>query len=268
PRADPRVGLSLSLAVGGFAVILDQPASLLALAAASVVGLAAAPIPARRRAAVLGAAALVMASTAWTQGLFYAGVPRTEAWAVGPLVWWREGLTHGAVQSLRLVATGIAGLAVALSTPVDRLFAGLVALAVPHGAAFLAVTALRFVPVVGEEWATVRFARARRGRPLLRRAPWDVLRQEMGMLAPLLARTIRRSRVLAESLELRGFDPGRPRRARAPLRASTGERLAVGATGLVLATLALAAALTASYTHGGWWSPALRPLYGWVRAWL
>jgi energy-coupling factor transport system permease protein len=265
---DPRTRLLLSLAVGGFAVVLDRPLSLAILAATSVGALLLAPIPAPRKRAVLAFAALVLASTAWTQGLFYAGVPRTALIAAGPLTIWREGVLHGAVQSLRLVATGVAGLTVALSTAPDRLFAGLVALRVPHGVAFLAVTALRFAPIVAEEWRQVRVARAARGRPLVARGPWGWLREEMRMLAPLAARTVRRARALAESLELRGFDPIAPRRLRRPLRMAVPEIALLGLVYGALAASALAAAAYAAYVHGIAWTPALRPLYGWVRAWL
>ena len=60
------------------------------------------------------------------------------------VLWW-EGAVHGSVQALRIVSMSFAGLAMALSTPPDRLFAALVRLRVPYGVAFLAVTALRFV---------------------------------------------------------------------------------------------------------------------------
>jgi energy-coupling factor transport system permease protein len=260
--------LLLSVAVGGFAVVLDRPASLAILAGACVGALAVAPIPRGRKAAVLATAALVMVSTAWTQGLFYAGVPRTALVSAGPVTLWREGVAHGAVQALRLVATAVAGLTVALSTPPDRLFAGLVALRVPHGAAFLAVAALRFVPAVADEWVVVRFARSRRGRPLLPRWPGSAFREELGMLAPIAARTIRRARVLAESLELRGFDPQLPRRLRVPLRAGRAEVALLGAVYAVLLAAAVAKGLYLAYVLDVGWSSALRPLYGAVRAWL
>ncbi|MEQ1507463.1 MAG: energy-coupling factor transporter transmembrane component T [Myxococcota bacterium] len=265
---DPRVRLLLVFAVGAFGVLLDRATSLGALAGLAAIGLLAAPIPPRWRLRALGAAAVVVASTAWTQGLFYADAPRTAVLRLGPVVVWREGLVHGLVQSLRLVAMGLAGGAVALSTPPDRLFAGLVALRVPYGAGFLAVTALRFVPLVATEWLAVREARARRGRPLFPRGPWGWLTEEMGMLAPLAARTIRRARTLAESLEARGFDPVRPRRMRVPLASSRLEQLVVAIVYLALGAVVVAELLFRLYVVGGWYHPALRPLYGWVRTWL
>lgn len=266
--SDPRTRLGLALAVGLVGVVLDRPASLGLLAGASLAVLAVAPVPPGWRRRVLGVSLAVVASTAWAQGLFYAGAPRTPWLALGPLVVWREGIAHGLVQSLRLVAAGVAGATLALTTPPDRLFTGLIAVRVPHGAAFLAVTALRFVPVVAAEWIAVRQARDRRGRPIWARSPIDWLRQEMALLAPVAARAVRRARTLAETLDARGFDPVVPRALRAPLAMPPGERIALAAVALGVAALWLAHGLFALYTLGVWYRPELRPLYAVVRAWL
>lgn len=265
---DPRTRLGLVLAVGLAGIALDRPGSLGLLAAVCLAALAAAPVPPGWRRRVLGVSVAVVASTAWAQGLFYAGAPRTPWLALGPLVVWREGVAHGLVQSLRLVAAGVAGATLALTTPPDRLFAGLVAVRVPHGAAFLAVTALRFVPVVAAEWIAVRHARDLRGRPIWARSPVDWLRQEMALLAPVAARAVRRARTLAESLEARGFDPVVVRAQRAPLAMPPSEGIGLAAIGLALAALWSAHGLFALYTLGVWYRPELRPLYALVRAWL
>jgi energy-coupling factor transporter transmembrane protein EcfT len=134
------------------------------------------------------------------------------------------------VQSLRLLATALAGAALALSTAPDRLASGLVGLGVPGGAAFLATTALRFVPVALEEWRVVREARAQRATVPAWRLDRRLL-HELAVLRPVAARAIRRSATLAESLELRGFDParaavpgGRPARVAGPPRAGGRRR--------------------------------------------
>lgn len=265
---DPRTRLLLLFAVGGYAVILEHAGSLAILAGASLLALLVAPVTPTWRWRALGFAAAVVVSTAWTQGLFYAGAPRTALLRLGPIAVWREGVVHGLVQSLRLVAMGLAGTTLALSTPPDRLLAGLVGLRVPHGVAFLAVAALRFVPVVGAEWLAVRQARARRGRPLWPRPPWDWLSEEMGMLAPVAARAVRRARTLAESLEARGFDPVIPRRPRVASRLGPADLGLLCLAYAGLAAIGAGAVLYRLYLWGIWYSPALRPLYGWVRAWV
>lgn len=264
---DPRTRLILLLCVGVLAVLVDRPLSLALLVAASATPLLLPVGWIWRRRALIAAAAVIW-STAVGQGLFYADLPRTPWLTWGPLTVWREGLLHGLVQSLRLVATTCAGLAVAVSTPPDRLFAALVALRVPYALALLAVTALRFVPVVGREVWTVREARARRGRPVWARAPWAWLRLEMALLVPVAARSLRRARALAEALDTRGFDPGSARRPRTPLRMGwldlTVLLPALGLVGSVVVIEALYQAYLAELLY----VPALRGLYGFARAWL
>lgn len=265
---DPRVRLALVVAVGGFAAVLDRPASLGLLAILAGLPLLLLPIGWAWRRRAVGAALAVVWVTVWSQGWFYADVPRTPALSLGPVTIWREGITHGLVQSLRLVATTFAGLALAVSTPPDRLFAALLALRVPYGAAFLAVVALRFVPIAGSELWVVRQARARRGRPIWRRSPWHWLRQEMALLGPVVARSLRRARAMAETLDARGFDPLRPRRLRVPLQARPTELALAGLVWGCLFAVVTAELLYRAYLAEVLYLPALRPLYGLVRTWL
>jgi energy-coupling factor transport system permease protein len=256
-----RTRLLLVAAVGLLATLLEHAPALLVLAGASLVAVARVDTP-WRRPLVLGLAAAA-ASTMMSQGLFWRGEPRTVAVALGPLVWWREGLAHGAVQSLRLLATALAGAALALSTAPDRLASGLVGLGVPGGAAFLATTALRFVPVALEEWRVVREARAQRATVPAWRLDRRLL-HELAVLRPVAARAIRRSATLAESLELRGFDPAR---AAVPADAPPGWRdhLALAAAAAAVAAVAVSRAVFWAWTRGLVADPALRPWMALVR---
>ncbi|RME20256.1 MAG: hypothetical protein D6798_20885 [Deltaproteobacteria bacterium] len=159
-------------------------------------------------------------------------------------------------------------MAVAVSTPPDRLHAALLRLRVPFGLALMAATALRFLPVLGAELVTVRAARRSRGRPAWQRSPTQWLRLEVSLLAPVVARAWRRAQNLAESLDARGFDPLAPRRLRRPLRLSIIDGAVL--LPVVLASLAIGAArlLFVLYTTDTWYHPTLRPLYGVVRRWL
>lgn len=257
---DPRLKLGLLAAVALLAVVLDRPQHLLLLAVATA--LPALTVLGRHRRAVLGLVLAIVWSTVLSQALFYAERPRVAWLSLGPLVLWREGAWHGLVQSLRLVAMGLAGASVALSTAPDRLLQGLVALRVPWGVGFLAVTALRMVPLVGREWLQVRAARQRGVPPT---APWARLRDELLLLRPVIARAVRRARTLAEALDARGFDPAGGRRPRRPLAMPPVE-------GALLAT-ALSAAVAVAGVEGLYrlylaeilYLPALRPLYAWAR---
>src|SRR6476469_434098 len=101
------------LAMAGLlAVVLDAPTSLGMLAGLGAVALALSPAQRSHRLRATALVLLVVGSTAWTQGLFYGGVPRTPLLSLGGVTLWREGVEHGLVQSLRLVALGLLGTSV------------------------------------------------------------------------------------------------------------------------------------------------------------
>lgn len=265
---DPRTRLVLLACVSVLAVSLDRVWSLGGLALLGLGALASVRLPAgawwRGALLLLG---LVWA-TVFSQGLFYADHPRVALVQLGPMVLWREGLVWGAVQSLRMVSVTVAGLAVAASTPADRLLAGLRGLGVPWAPAFLASTALRLVPESATVWREVREARALRGRPAWQRAPWAWLALEVALLRPVVARSLRRATTLARALDARGFDPAVPLRTRTRLRMKAWEPvLLLFAVGLTLGTVAARLAW-ALYVTDVLYVPAWRPLYGFVRAWL
>jgi energy-coupling factor transport system permease protein len=250
-----------------FGLLLDRPASLGLLCAVCGAVLVLAPIATRWKMRAAAVALAVVWATMWSQGLFYGDEPRVPVVELGPLVVWREGLLHGLVQSMRLVAAGLAGMVLATTTSMDRLHEALVALRVPPVGAFLAVTALRSVPAVGEELLAVRAARAARGRPLLPRSPWAWLDQEMRMLRPVVARGVRRARTMADSLDARGFDRASSTPARRAHRIPTAERALLLALTTTWLALLAAEALTWAYRYDVAYVPWLRPLYGAVRTW-
>ncbi len=265
---DPRSRLALVALVGVLAVALDSARPLLILLAA-VAAVFVAFGPSRRLVgAALGALVALTWSTVLAQGLFYAEQPRVAIVSLGPLTVYREGVQHGLVQSLRFSAMTLAGFALAASTPAERLFSAMRALRVSFGLSFLVVTALRFVPDVAAEWVAVRDARARRGRPAWQRLPWAWVRLEAALLAPLLARTLRRARALAESLDARGFDAAAPRAVRRPLLFSPRDRFLLGGACVTAVAVVVPRLFYALYTSDTWYHPALRGLYAGVRAWL
>ena len=265
---DPRTRLALLGCVGLLAVALDTPLSLGLLCLLCLSPLVVLRIPGVwwRRGAL--AVAAVVWGSVLSQGLFYSALPRTPLVEVGPLVLWEQGVAWGLVQSLRFTAAILAGLAVAVSTPPDRLHAALLRIRVPFALSFLATTALRTVPDTGRTVLAVRAARRQRGRPVWQRSPWAWLRLELAMLRPVVAEALRRARSLAESLDSRGFDPDAPRAVARPLRIQSWEwpvlAAAIGSTvGIVGARV-----LFILYTSEVLYLSGLRPLYGFVRRWL
>jgi len=268
---DPRARLGAIFGLGVLVLCLEGALPLALLAAGPTLAVLLHPRTAGWRLRFLGGVALLAWTTALSQGLFWADWPRTPLLVLSTdpnIVISREGVTHGLVQSLRFVALTAAGVWVALTTAPDRLVAALLAVRVPFGIALMGATALRFVPLVGAELWAVREARARRGRPAWARSPWAWLRLEVSLLRPVVARALRRARALAESLETRGFHPTAPRAVREPLRMNAGDIVGLGVVATIVTAAVFARGLYVLYGAELYYTPALRPLYAFVRAWM
>ncbi|MGC3969387.1 MAG: energy-coupling factor transporter transmembrane component T [Pirellulales bacterium] len=243
---DPRLKLAVVFGLSVAVVCVNHPAALAACCLAGTLFATGLRLRSRGWWAIVLLLALVVWSTMLSQGFFYGFEPRTILLTVvAPsgegaerfpgIALSLEGLEYGAVQSLRLVATMLAGLAASLSTGPQRMLVALGALRVPPAVAFMTATALRFLPLLVEELALARQARRYRGY----RFRIVALHQELGILLPVIAASIRRAETLAESVTARGFDPRRPRTNYPPLRMRRWERQAtlaivLGCVGLVI----------------------------------
>ena len=285
-RLDPRLKLCWLACVSILAVVLDAVGALAALALVSATMASGLRMPARAWRLL----ALVLAAIVWgallSQGLFYAAEPRTPLltlippfdlgnWQVGGLRLYREGVTYGLAQSLRMVAVTIAGLTVCLSTSPPRLLAALTWLRVPTAIGFMTVAAMRFVPLVLSEYQIVRQARWLRGTRS-RGGNWSwrprrlakVIQTESALLMPVIAAALRRATSLATSVAARGFDPTARRKPYPPLKMSLVEigltATLLSATGAVL----MAKLLYWLYLAELYFRTGLRPLYDFARTWL
>jgi energy-coupling factor transporter transmembrane protein EcfT len=256
---DPRTRLLLLAAAAVAVVALDRPAPLIALASVSAIAFASAPRKSVGAAAALGAIAW---STVLGQGLFFAGFPRTAIVELGPITLWREGFAWGALQAMRTASLGLLGLWVVGSTSPEQLVVGLSGLGVPGPIALLTASALRFAPELARRADLARSAYVGRTG----RSPGPIA--AIGLLVPVLARSLRRAQALAELLDARGFDPAAARTQRVPGRLGAADLglLGIGLSGAAMAITARV--LYAAYVGDVWWHPALKPLYGLVRGWL
>ncbi|MBS0210704.1 MAG: hypothetical protein JSS27_17310 [Planctomycetes bacterium] len=238
---DPRVKLVWLLALSTLSVSVDSMVALIALAVVESLPLAGVRLSWRGWGAVL----LLLLGGAWaavsSQAVFYRFEPRTPLFSVMGVTIWREGAFYGAVQSLRFLGTTALGLAIALSTPAARLMAGMSWFRVPTSVSFMTITALRFLPVLAEQWRQTRQALwlrgYRPGRELARLRLGAALRVEIGVLLPLLASLLRRSTTLATAVTARGFDPAGRRTEYPVLRATAVECVATGLLLLVTVTV-------------------------------
>lgn len=282
---DPRAKLFLLGLAGLWAVLLERPASLGFCAGLAVIALC---LSGGKPKHILGAF-LGLALAAWgfalMQAVFYQQAPRTPwvAWRPEQGFWYhlfgaeglaiyREGFLYGLTQGLRLVLALGAGLAVAFSTDASSLLSALRYYRVPYGIAFMTVTSLRFLPLLGREASMAWQAARMRGFSPYRCAPWTSGAVALSLLRPVLASCVRRASVIAASVTSRGFTPEGGAvevtgRALSP-SAQLFSRLVVATA--ILATLALLVvkALYVAYLHEVYYHTGLRPMYEFARRWL
>ena len=265
---DPRLRVLLVALTGIAAITVDHALALAALTLLAGIALARSGLSSAWLKRVGLLALFIIWPTVASQALFYGEQPRTALIALGPLVIWEEGMVYGLVQSLRFVAVSVAGVALALSTPQEKLLIALRSLGIPGGLCFLTVTALRFMPTVGRELVWIRRARHHRGRSLWARTPWAWLNTELGLMRPVLARSLRRSRALAASMDMRGFDPSNNTRPRRALKWSALDSAVFVAASAACSALVAARVAYTLYTLDVAYHPSLRWVYTLVREWL
>ncbi len=275
---DARTKLILVLGISLLAITLDQWFSLLGLCLFSL-GLF---LWARPQWAHIKGIFLLILLTTWglivSQGIFYQNFPRTVLFYLVPpfelhghhfggLAVYRQGLYYGAVQSLRFSAALLAGLALCVSTSVERLYYALAALPLPRGISFLSVSAIRFLPIVAEELQNVRKALRLKGYRPWRCGLVETVRTELCVPLPVLSGAVRRARDLADALLTRGFDPLAPTK-RPPEPWPGGERLLIFCFALMCLAVAVAKVFFWLYLQEVLYLEPLRPLYAFCRNWL
>jgi energy-coupling factor transport system permease protein len=220
--------------------------------------------------------ALVIWGLMLSQGIFYSRFPRHALVVLVEPNWlfadglkiYTEGLHHGLVQSLRFMAMGLAGYAICFSTEPDRFLRGLLAMRVPFSLSFMAVSAIRFLPLVAEEFRAVRTAMRLKGYRPFRGGIRDTIRVEVAGLRPVLAGTIRRSQEVALSILTRGFTLESKRTSLHHERFRPWHWVALTGMITVVGAISLCKVLFWLYEHEVYYAAALRPLYSLVRNWL
>ncbi len=270
----PLTALALAFQAALLALLVERPATLLALVAVAALY------------ALAGGGwrwwrwlLLVLLVGTWTmaitQGLFYGGSPRTVWLELLPPRWfplpaysgdppglylYREGVAHGVLQSLRVDAVVLLGAGLLARYSADRLAVGLRAAGIPAPICFLAAMALRHIPLLAAEARTLWVAQRLRGLRLLDPRPFALPRR---VLLPLLAANVRRADEIAAALQSRGFSL--PALARMlPERAPGAERAVAWLGAVLLTALCAAILLTRLHLAGALSLPALEGLYAWV----
>lgn len=269
-RLDPRVKIAMLMITGFVIIFLDNPVLLAALLAFGVVGM----ITARLALMKLKVAAVVVVLGLWgavfSQALFYEQVPRTTIFTLIPadlpvlgamtkgLYVYQEGVIYGLRQGLRMAAMTTLGLLVCWTTDTRLLLLGLVRMRLPYSLAFMAVTAVRFIPVLMQETMQVITASKMRGGSQF----------SIQLLSPILANSLRRAGTLAVAVESRAFRSQDRRTYLEELRFTLGEKLFLASYSVGAAAVALSKTSYICYQYGLYYASGLRPVYEIARSYL
>lgn len=150
----------------------------------------------------------------WLLALFSVIYPAgvTPLFHLGPITGTREGFTYGLAIAFRVLSLGSSSVFFAATTDPRRMVNEYIAvLHLPYRAAFAFYAALRFLPLVQTEAATVRNARALRAQGKVAVGVRDRLQLLRSLTVALLVNMIRRVQVTAIAMDSRGFGAYRTR---------------------------------------------------------
>jgi energy-coupling factor transport system permease protein len=279
-RLDPRAKIVLLVLVSIIAVALENARSLSCMLLLVALAYLSVRLPWSKVRAVILAAILITWGTMFSQGLFYAQEPRTVLLVLlpentpivgaftGGIYVYSEGISHGAVQSMRMISLFATGLLFAWTTdPRDALY-GLVGLRIPYGLAFMVITAMRFLPILIAEVGVVFSAQRLRGLRSSGRNPLALLRMIMRVIQPTMANSLRRAGTLTLSVQSRAFDPTAQRSLLRGYEWSWSARSLLLIVGFVMFGVVFAKVAYALYFNELYYNYSLRTLYTIVREFL
>ena len=136
------------------------------------------------------------------QGLLHPGAP---LFVLGPLAPSREGLLIGLAIALRILSIVTVSMILAKTTDPRDIFLSLVNAGVPYRLAYVLFIALRLIPLMEYEAATIRDAQYVRGIIPQQGGLLQWFRQWGTLLVPWIAAGMRRAEQSAVAMEVRAF---------------------------------------------------------------
>ncbi|MDY9927727.1 energy-coupling factor transporter transmembrane component T [Methanosarcina sp.] len=279
-RMDPRAKILILISAAFIAVTLDNPETMLLLFLTVLSGFALARMPAIKLKTLAFLLILLVWGTIYSQALFYSQLPRTVIFTIiqpdfpvlgwltnGGLFVYEEGLHHGAIQGLRSASILSLGLLMCWTTDSRDMLNGLVGLRVPYSVAFMVVTAVRFLPIIITEVATVITVQRLRGfNP--KRFGSGIIKTSLNILTPTLSNCVRRTGTLAISIQSRAFRANPDRTYLKKLKFSELDKAMVTACIFVAISIVIIKLLYNMYTSGIYYTSDLRPVYAIARGYL
>lgn len=279
-RMDPRAKILILISTAFIAVTLDNQKSMFLLFLTVLSGFVLARMPAIKIKTLVLLLAFLVWGTIYSQALFYSQLPRTVIFTIispdfpvlgwmtsGGLFVYEEGLHHGAIQALRSASILSLGLLMCWTTDSRDMLNGLVGLRIPYSVAFMVVTAVRFLPIIITEVATVITVQRLRGfNP--KKFGSGIIKTSLNILTPTLANCIRRTGTLAVSIQSRAFRQNLNRTYLKKLKFSETDKILVIIFIFAAISIVIIKLLYNMYTSGIFYTSGLRPVYAIARGYL
>lgn len=279
-RIDPRAKILILISTAFIAVALDNPKTMFLLFLTALFGFALARMPAIKIKTLALLLVFLIWGTIYSQALFYSQLPRTVIFTIispdfpvlgwltnGGLFVYEEGLHHGAIQGLRSASILSLGLLMCWTTDSRDMLNGLVGLKVPYSVAFMVVTAVRFLPIIITEIATVVTVQRLRGfNP--KRIGSGMIKTLLNILTPTLANCVRRTGTLAVSIQSRAFRSNLNRTYLKKLKFSDADKIVIVVFVFTATSIVIIKFLYSMYTSGIYYTSGLRPVYAIARGYL
>jgi energy-coupling factor transport system permease protein len=279
-RIDPRAKILILISIAFIAVALDNPKTMFLLFLTALFGFALARMPAIKIKTLALLLIFLIWGTVYSQALFYSQLPRTVIFTIispdfpvlgwltnGGLFVYEEGLHHGAIQGLRSASILSLGLLMCWTTDSRDMLNGMVGLKVPYSVAFMVVTAVRFLPIIITEIATVVTVQRLRGfNP--KRIGSGMIKTLLNILTPTLANCVRRTGTLAVSIQSRAFRSNLNRTYLKKLKFSDVDKAVIAVFVFTATSIVIIKFLYSMYTSGIYYTSGLRPVYAIARGYL
>ena len=154
---------------------------------------------------------------------------------LGPLILWAtngrgiiaglHGFLFGLIVALRFLITFFAGNFVVMTTKPKDILLTFNKLGVPFKLTFTAMTALRFLPIILEEWTLIMKAQSARGLRFRRLAIRSLVSTLSRSFSALIINSTRRAKILALAMETRAFGVSKRRTSLAELQMTRTDKI-------------------------------------------
>jgi len=272
-RIDPRAKILILISIVFVAVSLDNQKTMFLLFLTVLSGFLLAKMPAIKIKTLVILLVLLIWGTIYSQALFYSQLPRTVIFTIirpefpilgwltgGGLFVYEEGFHHGAVQGLRSASILSLGLLMCWTTDSRDMLNGLVGLRVPYSVAFMVITAVRFLPIIITEVATVITVQRLRGFNPTKFGS-GIIKTLLNILTPTLANCVRRTGTLAISIQSRAFRANPDRTSLKKLEFSDIDKIVVAVCVFTAISVVIMKLIYNMYTSGIYYTSGLRPVY-------